>query len=110
MRWPLRTPGEGKGHRRRRVTGLLPQLSLRLRSTPARHTYPCIAPVDAFGWVAGDTLSGSGAALFQSGGLIRHDLDDAEQITEPEVREDLLALDEALTKLSTVDPEAAQLV
>src|SRR5262245_26670945 len=44
------------------------------------------------------------------GDLIRHDLDDAEQVTEPEVREDLLALDEALTKLTSVDPQAAQLV
>jgi RNA polymerase sigma factor (TIGR02999 family) len=44
------------------------------------------------------------------GGLVRNDLDDAEQIAEPEVREDLLALDEALTKLNSVDPQAAQLV
>ncbi len=44
------------------------------------------------------------------GGLIRHDLDDADQIAEPEVHEDLLALDEALTKFTSVDPQAAQLV
>ena len=44
------------------------------------------------------------------GGLVRHDLDDAEAVTEPEVREDLLALDEALTKLAGVDAQAAQLV
>ncbi len=44
------------------------------------------------------------------GGLIRHDLDDAQQIVEPEVQEDLLALDEALTKLASIDPQAAQLV
>jgi len=44
------------------------------------------------------------------GGLVRHDLDPAEQITEPEVREDLLALDEALSKLTSVDPQAGQLV
>jgi RNA polymerase sigma factor (TIGR02999 family) len=44
------------------------------------------------------------------GGLIRHDLDDAAEVTEPEVREDLLALDEALTKLTSVDPQATQLV
>jgi RNA polymerase sigma factor (TIGR02999 family) len=44
------------------------------------------------------------------GGLVRHDLDAAEQAAEPEVHEDLLALDEALTKLASVDPQAAQLV
>jgi RNA polymerase sigma factor (TIGR02999 family) len=44
------------------------------------------------------------------GGLIRHDLDAAEQAAEPEVREDLLALDEALTRFTSVDPQAAQLV
>jgi RNA polymerase sigma factor (TIGR02999 family) len=44
------------------------------------------------------------------GGLIRHDLDAAEKIAEPEVHEDLLALDEALTKFTSVDPQAAQLV
>ena len=44
------------------------------------------------------------------GGLIRHDLAAAEQIAEPEVHEDLLALDEALTKFTSVDPQAAQLV
>jgi RNA polymerase sigma factor (TIGR02999 family) len=44
------------------------------------------------------------------GGLIRHDLVDAELVAEPEVREDLLALDEALTKLTSLDPQAAQLV
>ena len=35
---------------------------------------------------------------------------DAEQAVVPEVREDLVALDEALTKLNTVDPKASQLV
>src|SRR5262249_26139301 len=44
------------------------------------------------------------------GGLTRLDLDAAEQLAVPEVREDLLALDEALTKLVSVDPQAAQLV
>ena len=44
------------------------------------------------------------------GDLIRHDLDAADEVAEPEVREDLLALDEALTKLASVDPQAAQLV
>jgi RNA polymerase sigma factor (TIGR02999 family) len=43
------------------------------------------------------------------GGLARQDLDAAEPVV-PEVREDLLALDEALTKLVSVDPQAAQLV
>jgi RNA polymerase sigma factor (TIGR02999 family) len=44
------------------------------------------------------------------GGFVRHDIDAAEQITKGEVREDLLALDEALTKLTSVDPQAVQLV
>jgi RNA polymerase sigma factor (TIGR02999 family) len=44
------------------------------------------------------------------GDLTRHDLDAAEPVALPEVREDLLALDEALTKLTSVDPQAAQLV
>jgi RNA polymerase sigma factor (TIGR02999 family) len=44
------------------------------------------------------------------GGLSRRDLDDAEQVAEPEVQEDLLALDEALTKLAATDPQAARLV
>ena len=45
----------------------------------------------------------------RGGGLSRLDLD-AEQVAAPAVREDLLALDEALSKLSAVDPQAAQLV
>jgi RNA polymerase sigma factor (TIGR02999 family) len=43
------------------------------------------------------------------GGLERQDLA-PEQVTAPEIREDLLALDEALTKLAAVNPQAAQLV
>jgi RNA polymerase sigma factor (TIGR02999 family) len=43
------------------------------------------------------------------GGLARQELDPG-QITTPEVREDLLALDEALTKLAVANPQAAQLV
>jgi RNA polymerase sigma factor (TIGR02999 family) len=46
----------------------------------------------------------------RGGGLNRRDLDLAEQVTVPEVREDLLALDEALTKLASAEPQAAQLV
>jgi RNA polymerase sigma factor (TIGR02999 family) len=46
----------------------------------------------------------------RGGGLTRRDLDIAEQVTVPEVREDLLALDEALTKLASAEPQAAQLV
>jgi RNA polymerase sigma factor (TIGR02999 family) len=38
----------------------------------------------------------------------RQDLD--QQLALPEVREDLLALDEALTRLATLQPQAAQLV
>jgi len=44
------------------------------------------------------------------GGITRQDLDAAESVAVPEVREDLLALDEALTRLTDVDPQAAQLV
>src|SRR5262249_38338471 len=46
----------------------------------------------------------------RGGGLTRHNLDAAEQATVPEVREDLLALDAALTKFATVNDQAAQLV
>jgi RNA polymerase sigma factor (TIGR02999 family) len=46
----------------------------------------------------------------RGGGLTRIDLDAAEPLAVPEIREDLLALDEALTKLTSVDPQAAQLV
>jgi RNA polymerase sigma factor (TIGR02999 family) len=46
----------------------------------------------------------------RGGGLARRDLDAAEQVAVPEIREDLLALDEALTKLAAMDPQAAQLV
>jgi RNA polymerase sigma factor (TIGR02999 family) len=46
----------------------------------------------------------------RGGGLTRLDLDAAEQVSVPEVREDLLALDEALTKLASADSQAAQLV
>jgi RNA polymerase sigma factor (TIGR02999 family) len=43
------------------------------------------------------------------GGLVRQDLD-PQQVATPEIREDLLALDEALTKLSVANPQAAQLI
>jgi RNA polymerase sigma factor (TIGR02999 family) len=43
------------------------------------------------------------------GGLARQELD-ADQLIAPAIREDLLALDEALTRLATVNPQAAQLV
>jgi RNA polymerase sigma factor (TIGR02999 family) len=46
----------------------------------------------------------------RGGGRARLDLGAAEEVAVPEVREDLLALDEALTKLASVDPQAAQLV
>jgi RNA polymerase sigma factor (TIGR02999 family) len=44
------------------------------------------------------------------GGLARLDLEAAEQAAAPEIREDLLSLDEALTKLASTDPQAARLV
>jgi RNA polymerase sigma factor (TIGR02999 family) len=46
----------------------------------------------------------------RGGGLTRRHLDGAEPLAVPEVREDLLALDEALTKLAAADPQAARLV
>jgi RNA polymerase sigma factor (TIGR02999 family) len=46
----------------------------------------------------------------RGGSLTRRDLVDAEQLAEPEVSEDLLALDEALTGLAAVDARAAQIV
>ena len=46
----------------------------------------------------------------RGGDLARRDLDAAEQVAAPEIREDLLALDEALTKLVSVNPQAAQVV
>jgi RNA polymerase sigma factor (TIGR02999 family) len=48
-------------------------------------------------------------ALKHGGGLARQPLDEAELLT-PEPREDLLALDEALTQLAATDPTAAALV
>jgi RNA polymerase sigma factor (TIGR02999 family) len=48
-------------------------------------------------------------ALKNGGGMARHPLDEAELLA-PETREDLLALDEALTQLADADPAAAQLV
>jgi RNA polymerase sigma factor (TIGR02999 family) len=43
------------------------------------------------------------------GGLARQQLD-PDQLLTPAIREDLLALDEALTRLAAVNPQAAQLV
>jgi RNA polymerase sigma factor (TIGR02999 family) len=43
------------------------------------------------------------------GGLVRHGLDEGE-VAAPQPREDLVALDEALTQLAAVDPVAAGLV
>jgi RNA polymerase sigma factor (TIGR02999 family) len=45
----------------------------------------------------------------QGGRLVRHDLDDIE-IPSPEIREDLVGLDEALDKLAQADKQAAELV
>jgi RNA polymerase sigma factor (TIGR02999 family) len=48
-------------------------------------------------------------ALKSGGGMARHPLDEAELLA-PQTREDLLALDEALTQLAAVDRVAAELV
>ena len=45
----------------------------------------------------------------RSGGLARHDVDKIE-IAAPQIPEDLVALDEALTRLATTDKAAAELV
>jgi RNA polymerase sigma factor (TIGR02999 family) len=45
----------------------------------------------------------------RGGGLARQELD-PDQLIAPAIREDLLALDEALTRLAAVNPQAAQLV
>jgi RNA polymerase sigma factor (TIGR02999 family) len=47
--------------------------------------------------------------LKRGGGLVRRELDEAELLS-PEPREDLLALDEALTQLAEMDRAAASLV
>jgi RNA polymerase sigma factor (TIGR02999 family) len=47
--------------------------------------------------------------LKRGGGLVRRELDEAE-ILAPEPREDLVALDEALTQLAATDRAAAELV
>jgi RNA polymerase sigma factor (TIGR02999 family) len=48
-------------------------------------------------------------ALKSGGDMVRHPLDEAELLA-PQPREDLLALDEALTQFAGVDPTAAELV
>jgi RNA polymerase sigma factor (TIGR02999 family) len=48
-------------------------------------------------------------SLKRGGDRGRHDLDEV-QLTEPEPREDVLALDEALNRLAETDPAAASLV
>jgi RNA polymerase sigma factor (TIGR02999 family) len=45
----------------------------------------------------------------RGGGIVRRDLPQS-QLVAPQVREDLPALDEALSKLAQVDPQAEQLV
>jgi RNA polymerase sigma factor (TIGR02999 family) len=47
--------------------------------------------------------------LKHGGGLDRHDAADVD-IAAPEPREDLVALDEALSRLETIDPDAARVV
>jgi RNA polymerase sigma factor (TIGR02999 family) len=48
-------------------------------------------------------------SIKRGGGLVRHDLENVE-ISNPEVSEDLLALDEALEKLADAEKQAAELV
>lgn len=48
-------------------------------------------------------------SLKRGGGLARADMDE-QRIPEPEISEDILALDQALTKLAETDTKAAELV
>ena len=54
-------------------------------------------------------MPGSKGSLERGGDRARADFD-VDQLAVPELREDLLALDEALDRLATADPEAARLV
>jgi RNA polymerase sigma factor (TIGR02999 family) len=95
-------------------TALVHEAYLRLVDEPSGHDWDSrghffAAAAEAMRRILVDNARRKGRQK-HGGDLVRHDLDDAEAVTEPEVREDLLALDEALTKLAGVDAQAAQLV
>src|SRR5262249_8494650 len=95
-------------------TALVHEAYLRLVDDPEGHDWDSrghffAAAAEAMRRILVDNARRKGQAK-HGGGLIQHDRDAAEQLAEPEVREDLLALDEALTKFTSVDPQAAQLV
>jgi RNA polymerase sigma factor (TIGR02999 family) len=95
-------------------TALVHEAYLRLVGDPAGHDWDSrghffAAAAEAMRRILVDNARRKGRRK-RGGGLVRHDLDAAEQVAVPEVREDLLALDEALTRLASVDPQAARLV
>jgi RNA polymerase sigma factor (TIGR02999 family) len=95
-------------------TALVHEAYLRLVGDPAGHDWDSrghffAAAAEAMRRILVENARRKGRRK-RGGGLVRHDLDAAEQVAVPEVREDLLALDEALTRLASVDPQAARLV
>jgi RNA polymerase sigma factor (TIGR02999 family) len=95
-------------------TALVHEAYLRLVGDPAGHDWDSrghffAAAAEAMRRILVENARRKGRRK-RGGGLLRQDLNAAEELAVPGVREDLLALDEALTKLVSVDPQAAQLV
>jgi RNA polymerase sigma factor (TIGR02999 family) len=96
-------------------TALVHEAYLRLVGDPAGHDWDSrghffAAAAEAMRRILVENARRKGRQK-HGGGLLRQDLDTAaEQVTEPEVREDLVALDEALTRLAATDPRSARLV
>jgi RNA polymerase sigma factor (TIGR02999 family) len=96
-------------------TALVHEAYLRLVGNPGGHDWDnrghfFAAAAEAMRRILVDNARRKGRRK-RGGGLTRCDLDAAaEQVAAPETREDLLALDEALSKFAAVDPQAAQLV
>jgi RNA polymerase sigma factor (TIGR02999 family) len=95
-------------------TALVHEAYLRLVGDPAGHDWDSrghffAAAAEAMRRILVDNARRKGRRK-RGGGLSRQDLDAAEEVAVPEFREDLLALDEALTKLASTDPKAARLV
>src|SRR5215472_3488447 len=95
-------------------TALVHEAYLRLVGDPEGHDWDSrghffAAAAEAMRRILVDNARRKGRRK-RGGGRARLDLGDAEEVAVSEVREDLLALDEALTRLASVDPQAAQLV
>jgi RNA polymerase sigma factor (TIGR02999 family) len=96
-------------------TALVHEAYLRLVGDPGGHDWDSrghffAAAADAMRRILVENARRKGRRK-RGGDRTRCNLDDAaEQVAAPETREDLLALDEALTRLTSVDPQAAQLV